>query len=60
MIRKTERYYIKRVVTHKAMTKRSFNEYGRQQRKRTTYWLFYIIPIFISDEVVGGDYENNR
>ncbi|AMQ66540.1 DNA/RNA helicase-like protein [Bacillus phage Shbh1] len=52
MVRVTERYYIKKI--NKLLGK----YYGKQQRKRTTYWLFWILPIFSKDEVVSGDYED--
>ena len=59
MIRKTERYFKKRVTRYKSALKK-FNEYGQQNIKRTTYWLFWIVPIFIKDEVQSGDYEDKR
>ncbi|MET3505543.1 hypothetical protein [Halalkalibacter oceani] len=46
MIRKTEKYYFKKV-----------GYYGKQKRKSTTYWLLWILPIFTKDEILGGDYE---
>jgi hypothetical protein len=52
MLRKTEKYYVKRI------NKICDSFYGSQQRKRTTWWLFFIIPIFIKDELIRGDYES--
>lgn len=51
MIRKTEKYYTKRV------NKIGDSYYGQQCRKRTIYWFLFIIPIFVKDEVIRGDYE---
>lgn len=50
MIVKREKYYTKRfgkIGTY----------YKKQQRKRTSFWLFGIIPLYIKDEVISGDYE---
>lgn len=55
MFRKTERFFKKKVLTYK-----SLKEYGTQNIKRTTYWLFWVIPVFTKDEVVSGDYEYAR
>lgn len=51
MIRKTERFFIKRI------NRNTTRSYDTQHIKRTTYWLFFIFPIFIKDEVIKGDYE---
>jgi hypothetical protein len=51
MVRKTEKWFIKKV------NKIGKQYYGSQNVKRTTYWLFWIIPIFSKDEVIKGDYE---
>lgn len=59
MIRKTEKYYIKKVKTHKSKFK-DLNRYGEQNIKRTTYWLVGFIPVFTTEEVVKGDYEYSR
>ena len=59
MIRKTEKYYKKKIITYKSKIK-EFNEYGKQNIKRTTCWLFFIIPIFIKEEVLNGEYEYKR
>lgn len=56
MIKKTEKYYIKRIRTYKGST-RKFDKYGTQNIKITKYWLFFIIPIFVKQEVLRGDYE---
>ena len=55
MIRKTEKYYTKRIRKYKGVN-RTYDEYGTQYIKKTTYWLLFIIPIFIKNEVVKGDY----
>lgn len=59
MIRKTEKYYTKRVCTNKSSIK-GFNNYGSQSIKKTTYWLFWIVPIFSKREIIGGSYEYKR
>ena len=46
MIKKIEKYYTKTV-----------NTFGKQYRKRTTYWLLFIIPIYVTDIAIKGDYE---
>lgn len=51
MIRKTERFFIKRI------NKSTSFGFDTQYMKRTTYWLFFIIPIFTKDEFIKGDYE---
>lgn len=56
MIRKTEKYYKKRVRTFKGWN-RSLNTYGYNYMKKTTYWLFYIVPIFVTNEVQKGVYQ---
>lgn len=46
-----EKYYLKKInKIGKAI-------YDVQERKRTTYLLLGIIPIFINDKVIGGKYE---
>lgn len=52
MIKVTEKLYIKKI------NKIGFNYYEKQKRKRTTYWLFWIIPILVLDKVISGNYEN--
>ena len=52
MIIRKEKYYIKKI------NKIGKTIYDVQERKRTTYLLLGIIPIFINDEVIGGKYEN--
>lgn len=52
MIRKTESHFRKSIRKNEV-----FDKYGYQYIKRTTYWLFWIFPIYSSDEVVSGDYE---
>ncbi len=59
MVRKTEKYYIKKIKTYKSKY-RKFNSYGEQKVKRTTYWLFLVIPIFIKEEVLKGEFEYKR
>lgn len=52
MIVKKEKYYRKKInIINKDRC------YDIQERKRTTYLLLGIIPIFINDEVIGGKYE---
>lgn len=51
MMVRTEKYYIKKINRLN-----DFN-YSTQKRKRTTYLLLGIIPIFISDELIEGSYE---
>lgn len=53
MIIKREKYYIKH------FKKDSYSKYkdGKQYLKRTSYWLFGIIPLYIKIEVQSGDYE---
>lgn len=43
MIVKIERYYIKKLTV------------GAQKRRRTSFWLFGIIPLYIKNEFVSGD-----
>ncbi|ADZ20274.1 hypothetical protein BJV85_002773 [Clostridium acetobutylicum] len=50
IIRKKERYFIRHINKRVSYA-------DRQKIKRTTYYLFWVIPIFIKDEIVGGDYE---
>jgi hypothetical protein len=50
MIVKREKYYIKYINKTKYSV-------GKQQRKRTSFWLLGIIPLYIKDEVINGDYE---
>jgi len=52
MIVKREKYYTKYWNTGN-----SIYDHHSQKRKRTTYWLFGIIPVFINIEVLSGDYE---
>lgn len=52
MFKKTERFYIKRI------NKMGNHYYGRQKHKRTTYWFLFILPVFITDEVIEGDCED--
>jgi hypothetical protein len=51
MIRKTEKYY------RKEINKIGKNYYGSQSIKRTTYWFLWIIPVFVKNEIISGDYE---
>lgn len=51
MIVKREKYYTKR------FGKIGNTYYKQQQRKRTSFWLFGIVPLYIKDEVISGDYE---
>lgn len=48
MIVKREKYYVKRI---------NGSLYDRQRRKKTSFWLFGIIPLYIKTEVLSGDYE---
>lgn len=53
MILKKEIYYKKKInVLDK------FKCYDIQDRRRITYLLFGLIPVFIKDEYVSGRYEN--
>lgn len=47
IIRKTERYYRRKVASEFLFSK-NFNE----TVLRKTWWLFYIIPVFSSEEIV--------
>lgn len=47
MVVKREKLYIKRINGNMQM----------QKRKKTSFWLFGIIPLYIKDEVLSGDYE---
>ena len=49
MIVKREKYYTK-------SWKRAYG-YNSQKCKRTSYFLFGFIPVYIKNEVIGGDYE---
>lgn len=51
MIRKTERYFTKRI------NKKNSLVHDAQYIKRTSYWFLFIIPIFTKDEIIKGDYE---
>ena len=51
MIVKREKYYIKKI------NKIGNTYYGSQKIKRTSFWLLGIIPLYIKNEVVSGDYE---
>ena len=55
MIVKREKYYKKWV--RKNDYDRFWEKKGRQYRKRTSFWLFGIIPIYISNEIISGDYQ---
>jgi hypothetical protein len=55
MIVKREKYYKKWV--RKNDYDRFWVKKGRQYMKRTSFWLFGIIPIYISNEVISGDYQ---
>lgn len=48
MIIKREKFYIKRI---------NGIMYDMQKRKRTSFWLFGIIPLYIKEEVLSGNYE---
>lgn len=49
---------VKRVRFHVRKFDKIGNTYfKKQQVKTTSFWLFGIIPLFISSEVIGGDYE---
>lgn len=53
MIVKREKYFIryfKKYISDKFNT-------ASQECKRTSYWLFGIIPVFIKTEILKGDYE---
>lgn len=52
MIIRKEKYYIKKI---NIISRNKI--YDTQERKRTTYLLLGIIPIFINDEVISGKYE---
>lgn len=52
MIVRKEKYYSKKI---NIIDRNRY--YDIQERKRTTYLLLGIIPIFINDEVIGGKYE---
>lgn len=55
MLIKRERYYIKRVKKDGYITK-----VGKQNVKQTSFWLFGIIPLYIKNEIINGDYESCR
>ena len=42
MIRKTEKYYTKRIRKYKGVN-RTYDEYGTQYIKNTTYWLLLFV-----------------
>lgn len=52
MIVKREKYY-----TWYSTKDKGIYFLKSQRRKRTSYWLLGIIPLFIKTEVLGGDYE---
>jgi hypothetical protein len=53
MLVKKEKYYTKETqLTH---FKVSSNRYIVEQRKRISYWLLWIIPIFANDTVLRRD-----
>lgn len=54
MIKKTERYYTRRFRTYRGSS-RKFDEYKVHELKKTTYWIFCIIPIFIKEELLHGN-----
>lgn len=51
MLVKREKYFIKRI------NKINKTFYGEQKIKRTSYWLVGIIPLYIKNEVINGDWE---
>lgn len=53
MIVRREKYFIKEWYKKDSYD----SHYRRQKRKRTSYWLLGIIPLFITTEVIDGDYE---
>lgn len=53
MFVKREKYFVKRWKSASYMDFRDKS----QRCKRTSYWLFGIIPVFIKTEVIGGDYQ---
>lgn len=55
MLKAKEKYYMKKIklTNYKTVP----NSYGIQNRKRMTFWLLWVIPIFIIDVVVDGEYE---
>lgn len=52
MIVKREKYYTKSWNVGNLVSDRR-----SQSRKMTSYWLFGIIPVFISIEILRGDYQ---
>ena len=54
MIVRREKYYIKKI------NKLNDFNYNTQKRKRITYLLLGIIPIFINDELIEGSYERQN
>ena len=55
MIIKREKYFKKWVRINNY--DKLWEKKGIQYRKRTSFWLFGIIPIYIRNEVVKGDYQ---
>lgn len=53
MLVKRERYYIKRVKKDGYITK-----VGKQNVKQTSFWLFGVIPLYVKNEIINGDYES--
>lgn len=51
MLIKREKYYKKKI------NKSGTWYYELQRRKRTSFWLFGIIPLYIKDEYISGDFE---
>lgn len=45
MIRKTEKYYTKRIRKYKGVN-RTYDEYGTQYIKKTTYWLLLVANVY--------------
>lgn len=52
MIVKKERYYIKKINR-----KSYFQSFDTQKIKQTSFWLLGIIPLYIKNEVIEGQYE---
>ena len=52
MIVKREKYFIKKV------NKIGRKYFGQQKIKRTSFWLLGVIPLYIRNEIIGGDWEN--
>ena len=52
MIVKREKCFIKKV------NKIGRKYFGKQKIKRTSFWLLGVIPLYIRNEIIGGDWEN--